>query len=101
MVIAPSGGTWVVTRPSMSSVGSTSYRGDRRYPTRAARPPLSLPCSTVRTCRAPRNITPSEGLAQKEDGVAVLGSSGPPRIEAVERNVAGQLAMQRGEVGSV
>src|SRR5216683_5984198 len=63
--------------------------------------PLSLPCSTVRTCSAPRNNTPSEGLPQKEDRVAVGRRPRTPRIEAVERDVAGELAMQPGEVGSL
>src|SRR5258708_17905572 len=63
--------------------------------------PLSLPCSTVRTCSAPRNNTPSEGLPQKEDGVTIGRRTGTPRIEAVERDVARKLAMQPGQVGSV
>src|SRR5216683_6376214 len=63
--------------------------------------PLSLPCSTVRTCSAPRNNTPSEGLAQEQDRVAIGRLTGTPRSEAVERDVAGKLAMQPCQVGPV
>src|SRR5579872_2024236 len=106
-VIVTSRGTCASTRPSTSSVGRTSYRGDRRNAAtpRPAGAPSDLstcpPCAVAFYATVARYATRSEGGGQEQDGVAVGRGAGPPRIEVAERHVSGELPVQPGKPLSV
>src|SRR6202521_4036036 len=128
IVIVTSRGTLATTRSSTSSVGRTSYRGERRKATRAfllassirpnrrdaasaivtttasSRHPHET-CRTIWYCRAPRNgasfrlQAPERKWRPKgKDHVPILGPAGPAGGEPRERRIPRQLAMQPGEV---